>query len=87
MPGIGRIRLIDIAARCGVSKAAVVQALSRPPERCELAADTRARIRAAAAELGYRPDWRARALAGGRTRTIGLLYDNIRAPDPLIGSR
>jgi LacI family transcriptional regulator len=69
-----RIRLVDIAAACGVSKASVVQALNRPSETCELAPATRERIRAAAARLGYRPDWRARALGGARTNTIGLLY-------------
>jgi LacI family transcriptional regulator len=75
-----RIRLVDIAAACGVSKAAVVQALNRPPETCELRAATRTRIRAAAARLGYRPDWRARALASGRTSTVGLLYAGMYPP-------
>lgn len=75
-----RMRLIDIAAACGVSKAAVVQALNRPPETCELRADTRTRIRAAAARMGYRPDWRARALASGRTNTVGLLYAGMYPP-------
>lgn len=75
-----RVRLVDIAAACSVSKAAVVQALNRSPEACELRPATRERIRAAATRLGYRPDWRARALAGGRTSTIGLLYDGIYPP-------
>src|SRR3954470_18767159 len=77
-----RIRLIDIAAACAVSKTAVVQALSHSAERCELSAATRARIRAAAERLGYRPDWRARALAGGLTGTVGLLY---ATPFPPMG--
>lgn len=75
-----RIRLIDIAAACGVSKAAVVQALNRPPETCELRPATRLRIRAAATRMGYRPDWRARALTSGRTSTVGLLYAGMYPP-------
>jgi DNA-binding LacI/PurR family transcriptional regulator len=38
-------------------------------------AETRERILAAAAELGYQPDTRARLLARQRTRLIGLVYD------------
>lgn len=29
-------------------------------------------------ELGYRPNWRARALSSGKTHTIGLLYTNAK---------
>lgn len=75
-----KIRMIDIAEHCGVSKAAVVRALNRPVERSELRPETWARIRAAAESLGYRADWRARALAGGRSHTIGLLYDGLYPP-------
>jgi len=75
-----RVRLVDVAEVCKVSKAAVVQALNRSPETCELRPATRERIRATAVRMGYRPDWRARVLGGGRTGTIGLLYDSIYPP-------
>lgn len=77
---MNRLRLVDIAAHCGVSKAAVSRALNRPVERSELRPETWMRIREAARALGYRADWRGRALAGGRSHTIGLLYDGIYPP-------
>jgi DNA-binding LacI/PurR family transcriptional regulator len=49
-----RIRLIDIAERCGVSKAAVARALGRPAERSELRPETYERIRRAARAMGWR---------------------------------
>ncbi len=53
MPAAGRVRLIDIAARCGVSKAAVSRALSRPLATSELGSATYERIHEAARALGY----------------------------------
>jgi DNA-binding LacI/PurR family transcriptional regulator len=65
-----RIRISDVAAAAGVSKSTVSIALNSP-ER--LSADTAARIRAVADELGYRPHPVARMLAARRTSTIGVL--------------
>lgn len=48
-----RVTLRDIAARCGISATAVSLALRKHPSIPEV---TRARVRAAAARLGYRPD-------------------------------
>ncbi len=39
-------------------------------------ADTREKIEAVIAELGYVPDPQARGLAYGRAFLIGLVYDN-----------
>jgi DNA-binding LacI/PurR family transcriptional regulator len=60
----------EIAKRAGVSRSTVSYALSgkRP-----VAAATARRINDVIAELGYRPNASARALAEGRTRTIGLV--------------
>ncbi len=60
----------EIAKRAGVSRSTVSYALSgkRP-----VAAATARRINEVIAELGYRPNASARALAEGRTRTIGLV--------------
>ncbi|HUX36880.1 MAG TPA: LacI family DNA-binding transcriptional regulator [Rectinemataceae bacterium] len=65
----------DIAARAGVSKTTVSFALNDPDRISE---ETRKRVLAAVAELGYEPDSVARALATRRLGAIGLLL-----PQPL----
>jgi LacI family repressor for deo operon, udp, cdd, tsx, nupC, and nupG len=60
----------DVAARAGVSSAAVSFAVNGRPGVGE---DTRRRILAAAEELGWRPSASARALTEARARAIGLL--------------
>ena len=66
-----KVTLQSIADRVGVSRMTVSNAFSRPDQ---LSADLRTRILAAADELGYvGPDPAARALARGRTGSIGLL--------------
>ena len=60
----------DVAARAGVSSASVSFAMNDRPGVGEA---TRARILAAAAELGWRPSAHARALTEARARAIGLL--------------
>lgn len=65
-----RATVKDVAARAGVSTAAVSQALN---ERGALSADTRQRILDAAADLGYSPDRYAAALRRGRTLSIGYV--------------
>ena len=69
-----RPTIADVAAHCGVSKAAVSKALSPRPEACDLAPATKQRILQKAIELGYAPDARARAKARRRFQRIGLLY-------------
>ena len=65
--------LQSIADRVGVSRMTVSNAFSRPDQ---LSADLRAKILAAADELGYGgPDPAARALARGRTGSVGLLIN------------
>jgi LacI family transcriptional regulator len=63
----------DIAAETGLSPAAVSYALRGmqvPPE-------TQERVREAAARLGYEADPIARALASGRTGTVGVLCGSL----------
>ena len=68
---MGKVTLQSIADRVGVSRMTVSNAFSRPDQ---LSADLRERILAAADEVGYvGPDPAARALARGRTGSIGLL--------------
>lgn len=71
-----RVTLADVAALAGMSTTAVSLVLNnRPGSRLsEEAAD---RIRAAAEELGYRPNPAARSLRMGKTRTVGFLSDDV----------
>ena len=71
---MARVTLQTIADRVGVSRMTVSNAFSRPDQ---LSADLRARILAAAEELGYvGPDPSARALARGTTGAIGVLLSD-----------
>jgi DNA-binding LacI/PurR family transcriptional regulator len=68
---MSRATISDVAKRAGVTKATVSHTLSgkRP-----VAAETRARIEAAIAELGYRPSSVAQRLAAGRSGAVGFAY-------------
>lgn len=68
--GVARPRIGDVAQLAGVSKTAVSFAFNQPEH---LNAATRARIMAAAEQLGYRPSPIARRLAAKRTRQVGLV--------------
>ena len=68
---MAKVTLQSIADRVGVSRMTVSNAFSRPDQ---LSSELRERILAAADKLGYvGPDPAARALARGRTGSIGLL--------------
>ena len=67
----------DVARKAGVSVASVSFALNGQPG---VAQDTRRRILAAAAELGYRANPQAQALRRGRTTTYGLVIRNFSNP-------
>lgn len=66
---MNRPTIADIARRAGVSKGAVSYALNGQPGVSEA---TRARIRAIAEEIGWRPNRAALALNGARAAAIGL---------------
>jgi DNA-binding LacI/PurR family transcriptional regulator len=74
----------EIARRAGVSRSTVSYALSgkRP-----VSAATARRINDVIAELGFRPNASARALAEGRTRTLGLVIPpaSARLTDAQLG--
>ena len=75
----------DVAARAGVSHQTVSRVINDHPN---VAPRTRARVKLAIAELGYRPNIAARALVTGSTRTIGLVamhLDQYGPAQTLIG--
>ena len=63
----------DIARLAQVSKKTVSRVINQSPF---VKADTRERVNAIIAELGYAPDPQARGLAFRRSFLIGLVYDN-----------
>jgi LacI family transcriptional regulator len=67
----------DVARAAGVSVASASVALNHRPG---VAADTRARILAAAEQLGYRAHPQARALRSGHSNTFGLVVRNLGNP-------
>ncbi len=66
-----RPTLADVAARAGVSTALVSIVLRDVPGA---SAATRERVRQVAAEIGYRPDSRARLLRSSRSRLLGVVF-------------
>jgi len=66
--------LTDVAQRAGVSVATASKALN---QRDEVAPETRRRVLAAAEELSFQPNVLARGLISGRTRTVGLITDEL----------
>ena len=72
-----RPTIADVAQRAGVSKGLVSFALN---DRPGVNAATRHRILAVAAEMGWSPDTRARALRTNRAFALGLVRDTAVAP-------
>ncbi|MBX9746311.1 MAG: LacI family DNA-binding transcriptional regulator [Hyphomonadaceae bacterium] len=66
----------DVARLAGVSKKTVSRVINQSPF---VKADTREKINAIIAEIGFSPDPQARGLAFRRSFLIGLVYDN---PNP-----
>src|SRR6185312_9280475 len=74
-----RVTSVDVARRAGVSQSTVSLVLSGKG-RGRISARTEATVRAAAAELGYRPNVAARTLRTGIARTVGLVVPDITNP-------
>ena len=68
-----RATIREVAEVTGLSSAAVSYAL----RGIQTSEETQERVRRAAAELGYNVDRIARALASGRTGTVGLLFGSL----------
>lgn len=70
----GRVRLVEVAERAGVTVSTASRALNRPEM---VRPETRARVEAVALELGYEPNRAARSLITGRTATIVLVVPDL----------
>jgi LacI family transcriptional regulator len=77
------VTMRDIAALVGVSQATVSYVLNAHP-KARISPATRQRILEAAAQLNYRPNAMARAMASGRARTIGVYQSHV-SETPLSG--
>ena len=65
--------IYQIAERAGVSSSTVARALNgENKEKSTRSASRADRIRSIAEQMGYRPNWRAKAFAEGKTRSVGL---------------
>jgi LacI family transcriptional regulator len=69
-------KLSDVAARAGVSVSAVSRVLSGDPS-ARVSEATRERVRNAAAEVGYHPNFAGRALKLARTDVIALIVPDV----------
>jgi len=66
-----------LAEHLGLSKAAVSLVINRSPSAKSIPRHTQERIRAAARELNYRPNFMARSLRRQRSFTIGVVVPEI----------
>lgn len=76
-PPAPRPTIYDVAARAGVSKSLVSLVLRGS---ANVSPSRRRAVVAAIEELGYRPSRAASALAGSRSRTIGVVIDDFGNP-------
>lgn len=70
------VSMKDIAKRCGVSVATVSKALNNQPD---IGPETRAKVCAAADEMGYLTNAAAKALKTNRTYNLGILFIDRRS--------
>ena len=69
--------LKDVAERAGVSSATVSRVLNK---NNVVRNATRLRVMKAVEELNYHPNLHARTLAGGKSRTLGMIVSNLENP-------
>ena len=75
-----KVLLKDIARHVGVSIASVSYVLNNKEKEGRVGADIAEKIRKAAAEFKYQPNFIAKSLKSGKTNTIGLIVADISNP-------
>ena len=73
LPASGNATIADVASRAGVSLKSVSRVINKEPH---VSPKLLAKVTAAISELRYVPDPAARSLAGLRSFTVGVLFDN-----------
>ncbi len=73
LQAIGNATIADVARRAGVSLKSVSRVINKEPH---VSPKLLAKVTAAISELAYVPDPAARSLAGLRSFTVGVLFDN-----------
>ena len=76
----GIVTLRQVADRVGLSRGTVSAVLNDSPAARAIPKHTKERIRAAAEDLNYRPNFFARTLRNKRTFTIGVIAEEIGDP-------
>jgi DNA-binding LacI/PurR family transcriptional regulator len=76
-PESNQMSLEEVARRARVSTATVSRVLNNVDV---VKSSTRARVMKAVAELNYHPNLNARSLAGGRSKTLGMIASNLENP-------
>jgi len=74
------VKLSDIAAKANVSLSTASWVLNGRADEFRISEATRKRVLAVSRELDYRPSFSAKALAKGRTYTIGFQCGNLESP-------
>src|SRR5687767_11001013 len=74
-------RLVDVAARAGVSRVTAAQVLNGSGGRTvRVGEETRQRVLEVARHLGYTPNRIAQQLRGVRSRMLGVILDTVNMP-------
>ena len=76
-PATSSVSLKNLAEHLGLSKAAVSLVINRSPSAKSIPRHTQERIRAAARELNYRPNFMARSLRRQRSFVVGVVVPEI----------